>query len=55
MNLGDGASQMAEFSDPGFPYQGAFSLRVNQQGSCWNQYNVRVRTTRPLFQMICCG
>jgi hypothetical protein len=52
MNLGLGESQMVEFS-PALPYQGAFFFRTNQQGSCWNQYNVLVSTVLPLFQMIC--
>ena len=53
MNFGLGESQIVEFSEPGFPYQGARFFLANQQGSCWNQYSVRVSTTRPLFQMIC--
>ena len=52
MNFGEGDAQIVEFS-PAFPYQGAFFFRTNQQGSCWNQYSVRVRTVRPLSQMIC--
>jgi hypothetical protein len=38
---------------PGFPYQGALFFRTNQQGSCANQYKVRVSTARSLCQMIC--
>src|SRR5215469_14987348 len=52
MNLGEGDAQIVEFS-PALPYQGAFFLRTNQQGSCWNQYSVRVKTVLPLSQMIC--
>src|ERR1017187_3712834 len=52
MNFGDGEDQTVEFS-PAFPYQGAFFFLTNQQGSCWNQYSVRVRTVRCLSQMIC--
>src|SRR5262249_27243551 len=52
MNFGDGEAHIVEFS-PALPNQGAFFLRTNQQGSCWNQYRVRVRTVRVLSQMIC--
>ena len=52
MNFGDGHAQTVEFS-PALPYHGAFFFRTNQQGSCWNQYNVRVSTVRCLSQMIC--
>jgi hypothetical protein len=52
MNFGEAESQMVEFW-PAFPYQGAFFFRTNQHGSWANQYGVRVRTARPLFQIIC--
>jgi hypothetical protein len=52
MNLGDGQAQMVEFS-PALPYHGAFFFLTNQQGSCWNQYSVRVSSVRSLSQMIC--
>ena len=51
MNFGLGEAQIVEFW-PAFPYQGAF-FRTNQQGSWANQYSVRVRTVRPLSQIIC--
>src|SRR5437868_492935 len=52
MNFGEGDDQIVEFS-PAFPNHAAFFFRTNQQGSCWNQYKVLVRTVRPLSQMIC--
>lgn len=52
MNFALGEAQMVEFS-PAFPYQGAFFFRTNQQGSWANHYSVRVRTVRPLSQIIC--
>ena len=46
MNFGEGDAQIVEFS-PAFLYQGAFFFLTNQQGSCWNQYNVLDRLALP--------
>ena len=47
MNLGEGESPTVEFS-PTFPYQGAFFLRRNQQGSMLKPIQ-RAREHRPSF------